>query len=134
MSRAVHRGKKLNAPPVSSQAADEVGIPNSSRLFITDTHSKTQYLIDTGSDVSILPAAHNEKQQRNASKFGGKSYAANGTQIDTFGQRNLVLDLGLRRKFQWPFIVADVTQTIIGADFLEYFGLLVDLRKRRLID
>ena len=43
----------------------------------------------------------------------------------------IVLDLGLRRKFSWPFIVADVTKTIIGADFLVNFGLLVDLRTKK---
>lgn len=130
----MHRVKKLNRSAISPKGADEVGIPNSSRLFIIDAHSKTQYLIDTGADVSIIPATNNEKRHRLSNEKRCQLYAANGTTIDTFGQRNIVLDVGLRRKFQWPFIIANVTRAIIGADFLEHFGLLVDLKKRRLID
>ncbi|XP_064462642.1 uncharacterized protein K02A2.6-like [Ornithodoros turicata] len=48
--------------------------------------------------------------------------------------RSLTLNLGLRRAFQWIFLVADVSQPIIGADFLTYFHVLVDMRRRKLID
>ncbi|KOX80085.1 hypothetical protein WN51_08989 [Melipona quadrifasciata] len=46
----------------------------------------------------------------------------------------LTLDLGLRRPYTWKFTVAQVQQPIIDADFLQYHGLLVDLRNRRIID
>lgn len=46
----------------------------------------------------------------------------------------LTLDLGLRRQFQWPFVVAKVTRGIIGADFLNKFQLLIDLHHKKLID
>lgn len=46
----------------------------------------------------------------------------------------MATDLGLRRKFSWNFLQAEVTSAIIGADFLAHFGLLVDLGNRRLID
>jgi hypothetical protein len=36
----------------------------------------------------------------------------------------------LRRDFTWRFIIADVTQPIIGADFLSHYGLFVNLRKK----
>lgn len=61
-------------------------------------------------------------------------FAANGTEISTFGQRRLKLDLGLRRQFHWPFIIASVSHPIIGADFLRHFGLLVDIRHGCLVD
>jgi len=48
--------------------------------------------------------------------------------------RSLTLDIGLRRTFRWVFVVADIPQAIIGADFLYHFGLLVDLRNDTLID
>ena len=60
--------------------------------------------------------------------------AANSTEIKTYGQRLLTLDLGLRRQFSWAFILADVQRPIIGIDFLTHFGLLVDLRRRQLSD
>lgn len=40
------------------------------------------------------------------------------------------LDLGVRR----PFTIAHVQYPIIGADFLCHFGLLVDIKNKRLID
>lgn len=35
---------------------------------------------------------------------------------------------------RWPFVIAEVTHPIIGADFLQHFCLMVDLRNKRLID
>ncbi|XP_011688834.1 PREDICTED: uncharacterized protein LOC105450599 [Wasmannia auropunctata] len=61
-------------------------------------------------------------------------YAANGAAITTYDQKITDVDLGLRRKFQWPFIIANVTHAILGADFLKHFNLLVDLRGRCVID
>lgn len=93
------------------------------------------YLIDTGADVSIVPPTDKEKRQSiNSNEQRCHLYAANGTRIETYGQRNITLNLGLRRKFSWLFIVANVTRAIIGADFLEYFGILIDLKRRRLFD
>ncbi|GBL90966.1 Transposon Ty3-I Gag-Pol polyprotein [Araneus ventricosus] len=61
-------------------------------------------------------------------------YAANGSVIKSYGTKALNLDLGLRRKFSWTFIVADVSHPIFVSDFLERFGLLVDVKNRRVID
>jgi hypothetical protein len=61
-------------------------------------------------------------------------YAANGNTIHTYGWLPLSLNLGLRREFTWRFVVADVTEPLIGADFLTHFGLLVDCRNNRLLD
>nr|XP_050046717.1 uncharacterized protein LOC126543650 [Dermacentor andersoni] len=44
-----------------------------------------------------------------------------------------MLNLGLRRAFLWIFLVADVRCAVIGADFLNNYGLLVDIQRRRLI-
>ena len=43
-----------------------------------------------------------------------------------------MLNLGLQ-KYSWRFIIADVTQPIIGRDFLRSHSLLVDLVNERLI-
>lgn len=61
-------------------------------------------------------------------------FAANGSIIKVYGQTTLRLDLGFRRDFSWPFIIASVTQPIIGADFLAHFDLMVDLKRNRLVD
>ncbi|GFX59238.1 retrovirus-related Pol polyprotein from transposon 17.6 [Trichonephila clavipes] len=52
--------------------------------------------------------------------------------IPTYGLKILTLDLGLRRPFQWPFIIAKVERGIIGADFLQKFQLLIDLHNRKI--
>ncbi|GBN42487.1 Retrovirus-related Pol polyprotein from transposon 17.6 [Araneus ventricosus] len=67
------------------------------------------------------------------SKLAEMAYP-NGSHIKTFGSKLLSFDLGLERKLQWPFVIADITKPIIGADFLQQFGLLVDLKKRCLLD
>lgn len=61
-------------------------------------------------------------------------YAANGATINTYGEVLLQIDLGLRRDFQWKFIIADVERPIIGADFLRTFDLLVDMKNARILD
>nr|XP_012151022.1 PREDICTED: uncharacterized protein LOC105663867 [Megachile rotundata] len=88
-------------------------------------------LKDTGADISVLPF-QTVKGKSTPSNF--KVFAANGTPIDTFGTRNVTIDLGLRHPFAWEFLLARVKQPIIGADFLKRYGFLVDLRNRRLID
>ncbi|CAL1683860.1 unnamed protein product [Lasius platythorax] len=61
-------------------------------------------------------------------------FAANNTVINTYGSSSRVVDLGLRRPFRWQFIIADVRQPIIGADFLAHHGILPDLKNKRLVD
>lgn len=101
-----------------------------SRLFISDKQTATRFLIDSGADISVIPPTTQEK--RKPDKF--ELFAANQTKIKTFGQRLLRLDLGLRRPFNWVFVIADVNRPIIGIDFLSHFNLLIDSRNHQLID
>lgn len=119
--------KKL-IPPSTPISAESVDGACSGRLFITDKKSKIQFLVDTGAEISVYPS----KNRKNPQKLS--LYAANGTEIKTFGSINLSLDLGLRRSFSWSFILADVSRPIIGADFLRQFHLLPDLNTRKLVD
>lgn len=43
------------------------------------------------------------------------------------------MDLGLQRDFMWSFVIADVTTSILGINFLEHFSLLIDVRNQKLI-
>jgi hypothetical protein len=104
----------------------------SRRLFATDQNTNTQFLIDTGADVSVVPAKFKDNSARNLAGFDLQS--ADGSAIKVFGQRTLSLNLGLRRPFLWTFIVASVTDAIIGADFLDNFELTVDIKNRKLCD
>lgn len=105
---------------------------SSTRLFLFDKSTNQSYLVDTGSDISVLPPTPEDRQQNNSSVFN--LVAANGTTIKTYGKRNISISIGLRRLFPWTFTVAEVSRPIIGADFLTYFNLLVDLKGRALID
>ncbi|GFX14502.1 transposon Ty3-G Gag-Pol polyprotein [Trichonephila clavipes] len=106
-------------------------ISDSGRSASLDRETGCQFLVDSGADFSILPWTKT-KGECQASQY--KLYAANGTEIPTYGLKILTLDLGLRRPFQWPFIIAKVKREIIGADFLQKFQLLIDLHNRKLID
>lgn len=106
-------------------------LPISGRLFVTDRRTKTQFLVDTGSDLCVFPCSA-LKERRPKSTY--QLSAANGSTIDTYGDVLLRLDLGLRREFSWRFTVANVTKPIIGVDFLAHFHIIVDCRNQRLID
>ena len=83
--------------------------------------NKCKYLIDTSanrtSDATCLLLV-----------------AANNTTINTYGTSRRVVDVDLKRDYAWTFIVADLKQPIIGADFLKHYSLLVDLKSRCLRD
>ena len=57
--------------------------------------------------------------------------AADRTPIKCWGSRVRVLKAA-GYSFKWKFLLAAVAFPILGADFLEHFDLLVDLRRRRL--
>lgn len=101
------------------------------RLHLLDKTTNQNFLIDSGAAVSVLPA----------SKFRGDQpqthlvlYAANSSQIKTYGTEVLSPDFRLRRDLSWSFFIADVPIPIIGADFLKHFALLVDLKNQQIID
>ena len=58
----------------------------------------------------------------------------NKTSVTTYGDKSLTLDFGLRRIYRWIFTVADITFPILGADFLAFHDLTVDVFRRKLID
>lgn len=101
------------------------------RLKISDTTTNMQFLIDTGADVSVIPRG---LRSAGAKPTSMQLFAANGTPIKVYGEVLLKVNLGLRREFSWQFLIADVTSGIIGADFISHHDLLIDLKRKRLID
>ncbi|GFU00836.1 galactose-1-phosphate uridylyltransferase [Nephila pilipes] len=100
-----------------------------SRLFISDKESPALFLIDCGADISVIPSTHTEKRNSNKLEF----IAAKGTRIETCDQKLLHLNIGLRRTFNWIFVIGDVNRPIIGTDFLSHFKLLIDSKNHCLI-
>lgn len=102
------------------------------RLLIGDRKSSLQYLIDSGADVSVISPSMTEKGKcKDKTNDSISWFAASGSVIKTYDQKRLELSLGLRRPFTWTFIIADVQQPIIGADFIKNYGLLIDLANDR---
>ena len=114
-----------------SADASSPQLSHSKLLYVADKGHKCRYLIDTGAAVSGLPKSC-------AKGISGADslplVAANNSTIKTYGNCKRVVDVGLKREYPWTFIVADVQQPIIGADFLIHYNLLVDLKSRCLRD
>ncbi|GBN39847.1 hypothetical protein AVEN_103912-1 [Araneus ventricosus] len=88
-------------------------------------------MIDKVADISVIPPS---KSKQHCQKSKIQIFVANGTEIPTFGQLLLKLDLGLSIVFHWAFVIAEESQPFLGADFLRHFGLLVDIRQGYLIN
>ncbi len=117
---------EVKLPGRSLAATSVTGPSPKGRLFyVYDKSTALRFLVDTGAQRSIVPPSSAE---RSAGPGELRLQAINGSNIPTFGLRSLTLDLGLRRAFRWVFIIADVPQPVLGADFLYHFGLLVDMR------
>lgn len=56
-------GKRSGRPLVAAAAGHSEGL-----LFLTDMVSKNQYLVDTGAEISVLPATGLEKRTRQPGK------------------------------------------------------------------
>ena len=119
-------GKRRSRSSVVASAAGQ----RNSLLFIVDDISAKRFLVDTGASVSVFPASHKD---RHGGVRTPSLVAANGTNIATYGTREMSLSLD-RRNYTWPFIIADVRKPLLGADFLQANALLVDLQSRRLIN
>ena len=117
-------GKRESRPTVNNLSAGSQG----SLLYVLDEATQIYFLVDTGSEVSVIPPTSADPKTPNNQAL----VAANGTPIHSFGTRQMKLFLG-RQKYTWRFLIADVNKPIIGGDFLRTHSLLVDLANQRLI-
>ena len=97
---------------------------------MTDSNSNHRFLVDTGAQVSVIPATFLDRRSGTATQH---LEAANGTAIATYGARNVPLRYG-KKVYMARLIKADVRRPLLGADFLRHHNLLVDIRGQRLIE
>ena len=97
-------------------------------LHVTDKISGETFLVDTGAEVSIITPRPGDKE----AAVGAKLTAANGSGITTYGRRTRRIRLQCG-EFSWSFIVAKA-KNIIGADLLRRYGLMVDLKGKKLVN
>ena len=100
-----------------------------SLFHVYDKSSRCKFLVDTGAEVSVFPATSLDR------RFGRKGLdlqAANGSRIKSYGSKLLKIRLPCGT-FRWSFILADVGQPLLGADFLRQHALLVDIKHQCLV-
>ena len=115
-------GKLPGRPPVAAA----VGQNSTRLLYAWDRYSGRRFLVDTGAEVSVFPATRREKHPQSQ---GATLTAANGSSIRTYGKRSIPLKFD-HRHFKWTFTIAQVSQPLLGADFLRAHSLLVDIKGR----
>ena len=106
-------------PGMVISAADAVGWSNSQRTC--DIRPRLQgKLIDSGSMISATVKQPGDKLDNTINLV-----AVNGSRIKTYGVREIVVKIG-RKPFRMPAIVCDISQDILGMDFLYKFRLGLD--------
>ena len=103
---------------------------NGHLLHVKDENEGNRWLVDGGALLSIIPPT---KSQRRLGPNGTQLCAANGTKIECYGKTRKTLLIG-NRSFEFDFIIANVRQRILGADFLASFYLAPNHRDGTLID
>ena len=83
-------------------------------LHVYDNYRKERWLVDGGALLSIIPPTDSQKR---AGPNDTELRAANGTPISCYGTETRTIQIG-NQDFTFNFIIADVSQRILGADFL----------------
>ena len=109
-------------------SASEISCP--SLLFVRDTLSGRDFLVDSGASVSVFPGPSS------SSGDGFRLLTADGSPIFCSSSRLIPLrfSCGSRSKvYTWKFQLAPVSVPLLGADFLKHFNFMVDVKGRKLV-
>ncbi|CAB0040807.1 unnamed protein product [Trichogramma brassicae] len=123
---AINRNPK-SAHPGLIEASDS-DVSGLKRLFVLAQLSEQLFLIDTGAEVSVLPATHADGLVPSSFLL----HAVNGSDFRTFGKRILSVDLETR--FPLGIHVLRRAIPIFGADAIYHFNLLPHLKRGQLIN
>ncbi|XP_066969128.1 uncharacterized protein [Macrobrachium rosenbergii] len=122
--------KKLEGRPlVTAVAVKDVSLP--AGFFIRDEISKQRLLADTGAMQSVFPPL--EEDYTRTADSTPSVLAVNGIPIRCYRTMTRTISI-LGRRYHWPFIIAEVKFSLLGADFLGHHGLLVDVGRQCLLD
>lgn len=95
----------------------------SSLMYCRDLISGVKFLIDSGSEVSVIPRSMAGDLEEEPLRFTLKGAGGHG--INTHGTKKMKISMNENNSFIWTFIVADVSSPIIGLDFLTAFRLAI---------
>ena len=105
---------------------------DSNLLFVLDKIANMEFLVDSGSMISIMPLSAVSPATSQTSK---NLFALNNTEIKSYGNCNVSIDIGLSiGSVNWNFEIADTSIAILGADFIRNFNLLIDLNAKKLVE
>ena len=129
LSRKTAFGKRKSGAEINAALPRDLK-GGSHLLHAIDESDNTRWLIDGGALWSIVPPT---PQQRASGPNAWRLQAANGSDIPCFGLTDRRVSIA-DREFDFTFIIADVRQPILGADFLNRFYLAPNHRDRCLLD
>ena len=99
---------------------------NYSLLFLKDILSDREFLVDSGSSVSMFLGS------KSTSSDGIRLLTADGSPMIYCGIKIVPLQFSCcagSKVYTWTFQLAPVSVPLLGADFLEHFDLLVDIKE-----
>ena len=108
---ATFQQKKLDPGPTANVSTAG---PHQQQLLVTDSISGRCFLVDTGAQVSVVPATLCDKHSGSSDEH---LQTANGTSISTYGAQHVSLRLGTST-YNVRLVKADVKRPLLGADFL----------------
>ena len=121
--------KKLERVPRPLMAA--LGKSSSHILCLKDQASNEFFIVDTGSDYSIVKSNSLETANYPSEQF---LIAANASKISTHGERTMNLKLSKNCSIKWTFLSTEISFNLIGAEFLEQNNLFVNLHNNILVN
>ena len=99
-------------------------------IFIQDKNSKRRWLVDGGALVSVIPPT---KEDLSRGPDGTFLRAANGSDIKCYGNKRINVHID-GRDFDHSFVIASVSHSILGSDFLAANALAPNHRDGNLLD
>ena len=98
-------------------------------LNVRDSQTQSEFTINSGSCCSVIPCNRSATHPR----VIGFMFCLNASEVPTIETIKLELALNLGRSFTGTFVKADFLFATLGLEFLNYFGLLVDARRGKLV-
>ena len=124
--------QSVRSVPVSVSAfvPEEQKVRCSSMLFLIDILPDRDFLVNSGVSVSVFPGLASTSSDR------FRLLTTDGTPMHCSGTGIILLffSCGSESKvYSWNFHLAPVSVSLLGADCLQHFDLLVDVKGRRLV-
>ena len=122
-------GKRKSGDQINAALPREIRSGNN-LLYATDSHDGTRWLVDGGAVWSIIPPT---PQQKSSGPNAWKLEAANGSTIPCYGLTDRDVCIA-DKSYPFTFIIAEVRQPILGADFLSRYYLAPNHRDKTILD